>query len=355
MEDKKIKSVQNKCKSCGGNLIYYPKTMDLFCEKCSSHYEIVDEDTVLLHDLLKKAKSDEKYRSFVDQNKLFKCPNCGANVVLNQFEISQKCPYCDASLVIETNNIPGIKPDAIIPFEFDESEASEIFVNNIKKRFFVPNKFKKHLPANQIHGIYIPTFGYFANTTSVYNGELYDEVTTTDTDGHQSNDRTYFKISGTHSAKFEDVLVECSSKITQKEINGFLPYKTVKRKPYNNNYILGYSVEHYNQTVEECIPSYKSIVNGLIRNQILRKYKHDGVNYLNISTEYSDERYLYYLLPVYRFEYEYKSKKYVTYMNGQTGRVDGNVPKSAVKITFVTILTLLIVFLPIILGIIFGD
>ena len=354
MEDKKIISIQNKCASCGGNLIFCPSSQDLFCPKCASHYEIVNDGEISLHDLTKNEQKDENYKNFVSQNKMFKCPNCGAGVILNQYEISKKCPYCEADLVIDENQFPGLKPDAVIPFQFDKEQAANNFVNSVKKRFFVPRKFKKSVPESDINGIYIPAFGYFCKTTNVYNGELYDEHETTDSNGHTTTHRTYFKISGTHKADFNDVMVESSSKITQSEINGFLPYKTQSKQSYSNEYILGYSVEHYNQTVQECIPTYKSIIDKSVRAQILRKYHYDGVSYLKVNTEFADEKYLYYLLPVYKFEYEYKKKKYITYMNGQTGRLDSNVPKSGLKIALAVLFPILIVLLPIILGIIFG-
>ena len=149
-------------------------------------------------------------------------------------------------------------------------------------------------------------------------------------------------------------MVESSSKITQSELTGFLPYKFAEKKPFDNSYILGYSVEQYNSTVEKCIPQYKSILNDMIRRDILRKYTYDGVSYLKVETDCSDEKYLYYMLPVYRFDYKYKNKDYITYMNGQTGKVDSNVPKSGLKIALVVILIALILALPIILGFLFG-
>ena len=354
MEDKKIISMQNKCVGCGANLVFNPKTQDLFCQKCDSHYKIEEAGDVLMHELTRNVSKDGNYQNFVSENKMFKCPNCGANVILNQYEISNKCPYCEASLVIEENNFPGLKPDAVIPFQFNKEDAGNYFVNSVKKRFFVPNKFKKNIPESDIHGIYIPAFGYFTKTSSVYKGELYEEYEETDSEGNKVTNRNYFKISGIHNADFSDVMVESSSKITQGEINGFLPYKTQSKKSYSNEYILGYSVEHYNQTVQECIPTYKSIVDRSIRQQILSKYHYNGVNYLNISTEYNNEKYLYYLLPVYRFTYKYKNKQYVSYMNGQTGKLDSNVPKSGFKIALSILIPLLIVLLPIIIGLILG-
>ena len=91
---------------------------------------------------------------------------------------------------------------------------------------------------------------------------------------------------------------------------------------------------------------------SMIRSDILRKYTYDGVSYLNVNTDYSNETFEYDILPVYRFDYDYKNKKYVTYMNGQTGRVDNNIPKSPAKIALVVILIILAVLLPIIIAII---
>ena len=124
-----------------------------------------------------------------------------------------------------------------------------------------------------------------------------------------------------------------------------------KTKPYKNDYILGYSVEHYNKNATENIPTYKDEVGLILRGQILSKYHYDGVDYLNIDTNYSNEQYRYYVLPMYRFDYEYKKKKYITYMNGQTGKVDGNVPKSKLKITFAILIPLLIMLAIILINI----
>lgn len=343
MEEKNIKSTMIKCLSCGGNLKFCPSEQDLKCNNCGNHYEIKNNGAIETHsfdDL--SAHNEQEYKEFVDQNKVFKCLNCGANVILNCFEIAKSCPYCGTALAIDDGHLPGAKPDAVIPFAFDESGAAERFATTIKKRFFAPKKFKRNLPENQVKGIYIPAYAFDTNTHSVYNGELYDEEEETDSEGRTHTERRYFHVSGKHDFKFRDVIVECSSKISQYDIDGVLPYEYGGKQAYKNEYILGYSVEQYNQTVEKSIPTYKQIVESSIKSQILSKYHYDGVSYLNVSTDYDDEKYRYYLLPIYRFDYEYKGKKYVTYMNGQTGKVDNNIPKSGWKIFFAIILPILL-------------
>ena len=349
-KQKEIGSVHSKCKNCGGNLVFCPTTQDLICAKCESHYPIENNGKILVHNLYDSNETKKHNKSFKEQNTFFKCKNCGANIVLNNYEISNKCPYCGTGLVVDENAEEGTIPDACIPFAFDKAEASILFAQNVKKKHFLPNKFKKQPPTSDIYGIYIPAFAFDTNTKSTYSGQLYNEYTSTDSDGRTHTERSYFYISGDHAENFEDVLVECSSKINQTELIGVLPYHSEKKLPYNNSYIMGYSVEHYSETINQSIPTYKSMVDKLIQNHILRKYHYDGVSYINVATNYSDEKYKYCLLPIYRFEYVYKDKPYRTLMNGQTGAIDSNLPKSKWKIAFAVLIPFLIILAFILIG-----
>jgi hypothetical protein len=250
---------------------------------------------------------------------------------------------------VEQNEIKGASPDGIIPFLFDEEKAVEKFATQIKKKWYVPNDFKKKITADSVVGFYIPSFSFNATTKSEYCGKLYRDYVT-----KSGAHRDYFKVDGFFNQNYSNILVESSSKLNQKQLTGILPYNYDKKQSYDDAFIRGYSVEQYDTEVEKCMSTYKNILNGYIRRDILNKYRHDGVSYLNIQTQYSNETYSYYLVPIYKFDYKYKENDYLTYMNGETGRVDSNVPKSKVKITMVTIVVILIILIPIILGIIYG-
>lgn len=356
MKEKKVESNQFKCQSCGGNLIYSPESKDLMCNKCSNHYKIEKSKTFTRHPLDKsQAVKDVEYKEFVAQNKIFRCNNCGASVMLTGYEISKTCPYCGTNLIADEKTLPGMKPDAIIPFEFSKEEASTKFVQGVRKRFLVPRTFKKKIPESDISAFYVPSFGYDAKTQSTYDGRLYETYTTTDSQGHTQTHTRHFNIRGTYNQDFKNVMVESSSKMCQSDLNGFLPYKYSDLQTFNNSYLLGYSVENYDKDVYESIPEYKNMVHTYIRNGILSKYHYTGVDYLNINTNYSDEQYFYCFLPVYRFEYKYKKKNYSTYMNAQTGQVDKNLPKSKLKIAMIVMFILLAILTPLILSLVLSN
>ena len=352
-DETRLQSIDKNCKNCGGNLVFFPQEQSLKCESCGSVYAIEKIKEVKKHDLYKKQDDQTKeYQQYVKDNKIFKCANCGSSVVLNVYEISKNCPYCGSSLVIDETILPGLKPDGVIPFMFDKIGAGEKFEQNIKKKWLAPRKFKKAPPSSQIKGLYIPSFSFDGKTQSSYNGRLYNEYTTTDSEGHTHTHRRYFHIAGNYDYNFTDLLVESSSKINQDELQGVLPYNFENVVGYQDSYIRGYSTEHYSQSLESCEDTYRQLARQAIRDAILRKHPHDGVDYLNVSTEFDDEYYAYDLVPLYKFDYEYKKKKYVTYMNGQTGAIDSHLPKSGWKIALIVFFILCVVALPIILSII---
>ena len=95
---------------------------------------------------------------------------------------------------------------------------------------------------------------------------------------------------------------------------------------------MGYSVENFDKKLQDTKSMLREIVNSRVRRSILDHYSYDGVDFLDIKTEYKSSYYARVILPTYRFSYRYGKKDYNTYVNGQTGKVGGNVPRSKFKI-----------------------
>ena len=149
-----MKSSENKkCKQCGGNLIFDPSGQDLVCEKCSLHYDFDKSKDYEKHDYQKDLDK-------VSEIQNFKCPTCGAMIETVSLNISSVCPYCSSSLLGDQDQIVGLKPDFVVPFAFDKQKAAENFKKGIKKKWFLPNNFKKTPPMDKIEGIYFPFPGY---------------------------------------------------------------------------------------------------------------------------------------------------------------------------------------------------
>jgi len=340
MKEVKLNNGNYNCKNCGSILRFNPNTQSIECDKCKFTYPLEYQKTFTRHIYNPNTANSTERNEWIADNKVFSCDNCGSHIIANKYEMSLTCPYCDTHLIIDKEALPGLKPDGIIPFAFDKKTANEKFVASIKKQFYVNGMFKKQLPDSQIKGTYIPCFVYDMDTTSQYRGTLCVFK--------RKNGETYrhhFAISGTFEKKYNNIIVESSSKIEQYQLEKILPFETSSAVDYQNEYILGYTVEHYADTLEKCEEVANKSVNRKIRTDILKKYQYDEVSLLNVKTNFKQREYNYILLPVYKFEYKFKNKSYTTYMNGQTGKTDKNLPKSVPKIVMTFILVILLLIL----------
>ncbi len=330
------KSENKKCKNCGGNLVFSPSFQCLKCENCGSTQSVNKDDNIALHPYSAGLSTSSSQKAMI-----FNCQNCGASVSGSN-QISKSCSYCGSPYVANFDSISGIKPDYVIPFKFDKERAGQMFVNGVKRKMFLPNKFKKKPSADKIDAFYIPVFNFNEKTSSVYKGVLSQTHTT----GSGENVRTYTttqNISGTKEMSHKDVVVESSSLINQLDLDGILPYNMSEKVKFDQDFIRGYSLEYYTDSLETCKKLADTIIDQKIRTSILSKYSYDTVNYLNISTTRTEEKYSHGVLPVYKFSYKYKNKDYVTLVNGQTGKVGSGLPKSGVKIAMLVISILLVI------------
>ena len=78
----------------------------------------------------------------------------------------------------------------------------------------------------------------------------------------------------------------------------------------------------------------------MARSEVLLRY--DEAADICVRADYGEETYKHVLLPLYSTAYTYKGKHYRVLINGQSGRVEGDYPKSPVRIGAIVLLVILI-------------
>jgi len=330
---KQVKSGIVKCSSCGANMVFNPTTQKLYCPHCGSEVEFVDDSKAEELDL---AQSFYKGKVW-DKNEVisFRCKNCGAEIVLNNGESASSCPFCGTAHVEKIEEMKGLKPNGLIPFSFDDSKALEYSKAWAKRKFFAPRRFKNNLSANNINGIYTPSFTFDSYTSSDYQGKIGIHHTRTVGSGKNRHTQTWTEwryISGKYYDNFDDVLISAGSKFNQKQLNKISPFDTNESKVYEDKYLYGFKAYRYDEDLKGCWESAKKVIDKTLRRNILSQYSYDEVAYLNVSTMHENVTYKYVMLPVYIGNFNYNKKLYNFYVNGNTGKVGGKTPKSLFKI-----------------------
>lgn len=350
MKKNKKKSLFIKCASCGTNMEYSNAKGGLVCLSCGNVKPIQDENNKgkkpLDDEALELGKIVKNANEKDEEQAVFKCYNCGADIELNAFEISKVCPYCLSANVSDLDLEDGLKPDKIIKFAIEKDQVFETAKKNLKRAWFLPNKFKAHPKPTSVHALYFPSFTFDANSFTKYAGELY--CYENDSDG--GSKKRYFRVSGEITMQHRNTIIECCSALSQSKLNYVLPYNYNSKIDFKKEYLLGYEVERYDNSLETGFNNAKSIYARDIKRAIIKKHNADGEKSLDLDTNYKDKMFDYTILPIYLLMFDYRGKKYTGYMNGQTGKVGGRFPLSPWKIGFFSFGVVAIILLIIILA-----
>ena len=329
-----------KCSSCGANMVFDPEGNVLLCNHCGNTETIKQRGNAVELDLHKGLTTEKQWDD--DGVAVFKCDNCGAEIVLTKGQTATKCPFCATAHVAKVQTLAGIKPNGVVPFCLSLQKAVELSKAWAKRRLYAPRKFKKNLSTENVSGVYVPCFTFDSYTTSSYNGKI--GITRTRREGSGKNARTityteWRFISGTSYLNFDDILVSAGGKVDQHKLNKISPFNTNVAKEYDEEYMLGFSAYHYDKDIEDCWREAKTTMDGAIRRNILSGYVYDKVAYLNVSTVHQNASFKYEMIPVYVGNFSYSKKLYNFYVNGETGKVWGKTPKSWLKILITVLIS----------------
>ncbi len=320
-----------KCPSCGGGMEFDAEKGKLVCPYCGCEQEIEAAQAEELG-FEKLLRADN---GWAEESHVFRCERCGAREVLDRREIAKTCSFCGASNIVETEELPGLRPNAVLPFRLTDKEAGKSVKKWIRKRIFAPQKFRKSAKPEDLRGVYSPAFTFDAATSSDYSavlGEYY--YVTRRVNGRTVSERKirYFNVSGHYNGRFDDVLVRASDAVGQASLDKLQPFGTNDSKEYTREYLSGYTASQYSRDGAVCWAEAKQIMADRLRSQILSRYTYDVVSSFNINTSYSNITYKYVLLPLYVGHCTWRQKLYNFFVNGVNGKVTGKAPVSPLKV-----------------------
>jgi len=139
-------------------------------------------------------------------------------------------------------------------------------------------------------------------------------------------------------------------------MNSIEPFDYKELVPFNEAYLSGFLAEKYDQTKEEvqsvAINRAENTILSEI-NQTLNRYSSKVINEKTFTPSSFHGEYV--LLPVWLLNIKYKDKIYPYAMNGQTGKMIGDIPVQKSKVVFAFfILTIFLIFITSLLFILIG-
>ncbi|MDO5026816.1 MAG: hypothetical protein Q4E50_03170 [Tissierellia bacterium] len=358
-----------KCPNCTGPLLYRPDLEKLKCDYCGSSFTTEEIDAYIKNnpdkEMLIEDEGSEKKPSVVlktqeglerDQRnqeyeiKGYNCSNCGAEVVTSATSLTTFCYYCHSPVVLTDRTQGAFRPDKLIPFAIDKKKVEESLLAWIKRKKYVKRDFYSQSQLEKITGMYLPFWSMNSNYEIRLKGKG-KRLSTSRSGNTEYIETSFFDIDRAFNYQVDNLSKLAYTKVDGDFINSISPFNFKDKKDFKIFYLNGFFSETYDLTFDDLKQDLVQRTQEYVKNRVKSElYDYD-------SYELSEESYdrlayekEYVLLPVWMLTYDYKGKKYIYTMNGQTGKAFGDLPIDQGLIFRDSLIIAIIVFILAILG-----
>lgn len=318
-----------KCKSCGGTLQFSSRKQKLVCANCEAEYDVAEFEAEV------KAGAGQDYKEKKEQWNIeeeglvvYECKNCGGEVIGDESMASTKCPYCENPIVISSKFSGSLKPDLVIPFKLNKHAAEAALKEHVNKIKLAPAAFKSGNHIKELKGVYVPFWLYDA---SVHGDARYEAIKE---DRHSDSqyeyiEKSYYDVYREGNIAFQNVPADASEKMDDSLMDSIEPYDVSAAVPYSSAYMAGYFADRYDVTAEQCQErADKRMANSTEEMLRSRVQNYNSVSQKSFNWNKTGESHKYALYPVWILNTVWNGNKYIFAMNGQTGKLVGDVPCS---------------------------
>lgn len=348
-----------KCPACSGPLHFAPASGMMECEYCNSQFSVeeIEQKYAEANAAAVKAKaeadnkkpSSDEWEVSTEQwtsagMKQYTCPSCGATLLCDDSMAASSCPYCGNPTIVPGQFTGSIKPDFVIPFKIEKNEAVDKLKQHYGKRYLLPKMFKDGSHLEEIKGVYVPFWLYDGVAVGDCTYEAYNEEKKR-TATEEITTKKHFHVERKATMAFTKIPADASTKMDDTYMDSIEPYDYKDLKPFTQAYLTGYMADKYDVSVKEDAPrainrAKESIKNAMF-SEVMKTYNHASPKKENISVEQGKVYYA--MMPVWMLSTNWNGKDYKFAMNGQTGKMVGDLPVDNGKF-WATMIAMLLVF-----------
>lgn len=330
--------VQYKCPCCGAALQFSPETQKLFCKNCGNQYEL---ETMEQYGQNGKDEEEQdlgwEYQGQAEgakrtENGAYICPSCGAEIEADENTVSTRCPFCDNVVVIRAAASGEYEPEFMIPFQVKGDQARKMLENFCKGKRLLPGNFRDKSYLKNLRGYYVPYWlfdcradadmSFDAMRTRMWSDSEYDYV-----------ERSYYLVNRRGTMEFYHVPVDGSTALEDDTTEAVEPFDYGALAGFNPAYLAGYETQRYDLDAKKAESRAKerlySSAEQLLRSTV-EGYDTVSARHRTLTSDHGKVHYA--LLPVWLFETVYQGKKYQFAINGQTGKMVGELPTDRGKL-----------------------
>lgn len=344
-----------QCPACTGPLHFVGSSGKLECDYCGSTFDVAEIEALYAEKEQKAAEAqktaeekqekaregagsdwdtsslDDDWGADAEALKSYSCPSCGAELICDASTAATSCPYCGNPSVVPGQFTGSLKPDFVLPFKLSKDDAIKALKAHYKGKPFLPRTFTAENHLQEIKGVYVPFWMFDGEAEGSAQFEATRSRCYTSGD-YEVTETDHFDVFREGSIAFSKVPVDASSKMPDDYMDSIEPFDYADLKPFSTAYLPGFLADKYDVSAEDSHTRADARCEGSLVAALA-----DTAEGYDICTPVSQDVTLhrgkvhYALLPVWMLSTKWKDKNYLFAMNGQTGKLVGDLPTSAGK------------------------
>ena len=335
-----LESVNYQCPACGGPLRFDPAKQRLACDHCGSDFAVYEIER--MYEAKNERAANEATAEGANTSdgiaeSAYVCSSCAAELVSDGTTAVSTCPYCGNPVVAAAQLSGEFSPRFVLPFHYDHKAATDALENHYKGKILLPKSFKASNHVDEIQGVYVPFWLYNARPTGTATFEATrerrwrqgdDEIVETD----------HFDCLRTGIMDFERIPVDGSTKMPDGHMDAIEPYDFKELLPFSTVYLPGYVANRWDEDAEACRPRAEKRLKNTVQSELektVEGYDTVSCTECDVDPKWISESYA--LLPVWMLHTSWNGQDFLFAMNGQTGRLVGDLPISKPKLAGIAV------------------
>ena len=322
-----------KCPCCDGGVPFDVTVQKMKCSYCDAEFDV---DTLMAYqkELAEQGQDDMSWSAAGQEwtedettgLRSYVCSTCAGEIVGDATLGATECPFCGNPVVLKGQFEGALKPDLVIPFKLDKKAAMEALKKHYSGKPLLPKIFKDENRVQEVKGIYVPFWLFEADANANIRYKATRVRTWSDRDYYYTETQHYAVTRG-GSVGFSWVPVDGSTKMEDTLMESIEPFNISEAVDFKTAYLSGFLADKYDVSAEESIRR----ANTRVRRSTEDAFAATVQGYSTVVPENSDIRLKngkakYALYPVWILNTMWNGNKYTFAMNGQTGKLVGDLP-----------------------------
>lgn len=324
-----------KCPCCGGAISFDSKLQKMKCPFCDTEMDVealAAYDSVLkdedkqTNDMTWDVSAGAEWEDGeTDRFKIYVCNSCGGEIVGDENTAAAACPYCGNPVVMMGQFSGGLKPDCVIPFKLDKKAAKEALKKHCMHKTLLPKVFKDENHIDEIKGLYVPFWLFDADVDANVRYRA-TKVRSWRTGRYEYTETSFYSLIRGGSVSFAHVPVDGSTKMPDDLMESIEPFDFSEAVDFQTAYLAGYMADKYDVDDKQSIARANERIKKSTEEAFAVQSHYTSVTAeaSNISLRNGCSKYA--LYPVWILNTTWRGNKYTFAMNGQTGKLVGDLP-----------------------------